>query len=451
MRFFRLIMLCIMLVGCTPVWQQASTSTPAPTQTTVAIAPTATSEPTLTLEPSPTAQPSPTVEPTSSPTPEITPTPKTPLTAEQRQTLFNDVWQTVNEHYLYPDFNGVDWQQVRADFEPQVQAAASDDDFYTVLTSMVEKLNDNHSRFAPPEDARQEDAISSGTDSYVGIGVLSVHEENAAFVSLVFADSPAYEAGIQRGDRIIAVDGQPFKDVNQIRGAAGTQVTVTVRSPQAEPRDITMTRRAVVGKIVPQTRRLPNAQNIGYMLIPSLFSNDMHTLVISDLANLQSDGGVDGMILDLRANGGGWRGVLEGILAQFTQGNVGTFYSQGNAYPLEIEAGTQYATYHSKPLVILIDSGTASNAEVLCGVLQEQGALVIGTPSSGNTETIFQYNFDDGSRLWVAQEGFKLLDGTNLEGKGVQPNITISDDWTQYSLPNDPAILQAIAFIDDQK
>lgn len=93
------------------------------------------------------------------------------------------------------------------------------------------------------------------------------------------------------------------------------------------------------------------------------------------------------------------------------------------------------------PLVVLVDRQTASYAELLAAVLQQEaGALVIGEPTAGNTETIYAYELTAGSRLWVAQEGFALRDGTNLEGRGVQPDLILSLDWTRYSEENDPGI-----------
>ena len=460
-RLASLFIALIALASCGPFGGAAPTDQPTdqpagpPTVTTIARRPTLTPRPAVPPRPSVTPVAAPSAEPTAEPTAEgtagPTATPRPPLTGAAREQLFNDVWQTVNEHYLYPDFNGVDWEQVRRDFEPQVQAAVTDEDFYTVLSAMVEKLNDEHSRFAPPEEAEYEDAVSSGTDTYVGIGVLTNPEPGAAFVTLVFPDSPAAEGGIQRGDRITAVNGEPFNDTGQIRGPENSPVTLTIQTPQAEPREVTLTRRPVVGRITPSSRRLPNDPSIGYLLIPSLWADDMHTLVIGELAALrQGELPLRGVVMDLRSNGGGWRTVLEGILAQFTSGNVGDFFSSGEAYALDIEPGPEFETYHQLPLVVLVDAGSASYAEVLAGSLQFAGATVIGVPSAGNTETIFQYNFDDGSRLWVAQEGFKLPDGTNFEGAGVQPDIVVSDDWTRYSIPNDPTILQAIDTINQK-
>jgi C-terminal processing protease CtpA/Prc len=73
--------------------------------------------------------------------------------------------------------------------------------------------------------------------------------------------------------------------------------------------------------------------------------------------------------------------------------------------------------------------------------------MIVGTPTSGNTETIYAYTLKDGSRLWLAQEGFRLQDGTNLEGAGVQPESTIDVDWTRYSEEDDPQLLEALRLL----
>ncbi len=100
------------------------------------------------------------------------------------------------------------------------------------------------------------------------------------------------------------------------------------------------------------------------------------------------------------------------------------------------------------PLVVLVDEQSQSYAEVLAAALQARGrAKVVGKRSAGNTETIYSYNFPDKSRLWVAQEGYRLPDGTNLEGRGVIPDVNIDVDWTQYSLETDPHVLKAVELL----
>lgn len=94
---------------------------------------------------------------------------------------------------------------------------------------------------------------------------------------------------------------------------------------------------------------------------------------------------------------------------------------------------------------MLVDDGTVSYAEVLAGSLQARNrAQVVGVASLGNTETIYPYDFEDGSRAWIAQEGFKLPNGVNLEGRGVIPDKVSDRDWTQYSERADPHIVEAL-------
>jgi C-terminal processing protease CtpA/Prc len=211
--------------------------------------------------------------------------------------------------------------------------------------------------------------------------------------------------------------------------------------PDEHTRDVILTRRHVEGRITPAVRRLPG--NIGYISITTLWVNDMADQVSGALTDLVVEQPLDGLVIDMRGNPGGWRDVLTSVLSHFVQGNVGHFYSRQGATPLTIQ-DTSGPDLRGLPLAVLIDRRTASYAEVLAAVLQaEAGALVIGVESSGNTETIYAYEFD-GARLWVAQEGFRLRNGTNLEGHGVRPDIIIDLDWTRYSEERDPHILAAL-------
>jgi C-terminal processing protease CtpA/Prc len=100
--------------------------------------------------------------------------------------------------------------------------------------------------------------------------------------------------------------------------------------------------------------------------------------------------------------------------------------------------------------VVLVDEGSESASEMMTAALQYAGrAQVVGVPSAGNTETVFPYDFDDGSRLWLAEEGFQLPDGTTLEGTGVIPEEQIDVDWSEYPESDDPHILKAIELIED--
>jgi C-terminal processing protease CtpA/Prc len=165
------------------------------------------------------------------------------------------------------------------------------------------------------------------------------------------------------------------------------------------------------------------------------------------LTDLVAEGPLNGLILDMRSNGGGWLYVLSGLLSHFVRGQVGMFFNRQAVRPLEISAPAG-PDLRSVRLVVLVDNDTASYAEVLAAVLQhEKQAIVVGTRTAGNTETTYAYTLTDGSRLWLAQEGFRLQNGTNLEGLGVEPDTTVDVDWTHYSEDDDPQLLEALRLL----
>jgi C-terminal peptidase prc len=369
-----------------------------------------------------------------------------PLTLEERRQIFEEVWRTVKEHYLYTDFRGRDWDAMHDEYEPLIEASQSRDAFYATMVAMVARLDDQHSRFVPPASAQKEDATASNHEVTVGIGVLTKPRTDGAFIQIVFPDSPAARAGLAPRDRIIAVNGRPYDmDDGDLLGDAGSNVRLTVVRPGAKPRDVVLVRQEVQNHIAPSYRRFPG--DIGYVSIPTLWVNDMDEQVNGALTDLVAAGRLSGLILDVRSNQGGWGYVLSGLLTHFVRGQVGVFFDRHHARPLEVEPPAGPDLRHL-PLVVLIDNETASYAELLAAILQhEDRALIVGTRSAGNTETIYAYTLSDGSRVWLAQEGFRLQNGDNLEGIGVQPDSTVDVDWTHYSEDDDPQLLEALRLL----
>ncbi|MFV9505273.1 MAG: S41 family peptidase [Oscillochloridaceae bacterium umkhey_bin13] len=439
--------LLVGLVACTAVPATVDEPEPGPlvalSSSAVPVATPAVLEPTRV----PTAAaPAPTLAPTATtaPTNAGPPTTPTPISATTRQQIFNEVWAIVNEHYLYDDFGGVDWATVRDDFEPRIAVAATDAAFYELLGFMVGRLGDDHSRFLPPQAAQREDTLSSGREEQVGIGVIALPMGDGLLIQHVFPDSPAQRAGLLPRDRIVAIDGV-FYTASDIQGPEGTSVRLTVVRPGEGSLDIVLTRRRVEGRITPLARRLPG--EIGYLSVTTLWVSDMDRQVAEALHELTASGPLRGMVLDLRSNPGGWRNVLTGILSHFVRGEVGNFTSRKGDTALVISAPTS-PDLRGLPLVVLIDSGTASYAELLAAILQSHaGAVIVGAPSPGNTETIYSYEITGGGRLWVAQEGFSLKNGIELEGIGVQPDITVLDDWTRFSERDDPGLTTALRLL----
>lgn len=364
----------------------------------------------------------------------------------ERSQIFEEVWRTVKQHYLYPDFHNVDWDGLHEVYAAQLEADQTRDEFYTMMIELVAQLDDQHSRFLPPAEAQTENATISNTEVTVGIGVLTRPRPDGGFIQVVYPDSPAARAGLAPRDRVIEVDGRPYRaEDGNLLGEAGSTVRLTVVRPGERPRDVVLTRQEVQNHIVPAYRRFPG--DIGYVVIPTLWVQDMDEQVNGALTDLVAEGPLNGLILDVRSNGGGWLYVLSGLLSHFTRGQAGVFFNRDTVRPLEIGAPAGPDLRDLK-IVVLVDGETASYAEVLAAVLQhEKQALVVGTRTAGNTETTYAYTLSDGSRLWLAQEGFRLLNGANLEGHGVEPNVTVDVDWTHYSEDDDPQLLEALRLL----
>lgn len=365
---------------------------------------------------------------------------------DERVALFNDIWQTVYDTYLYLDFRGLDWVALRNEYAARVVNAATREEFYTALVEMVDLLDDQHSRFVPPSDVPAEDAATSGRETRVGIGVLIRPHDGVGMIQFVFPGSPAERAGLRQRDRVVAVDGRPFApEADLLAGEPNSPVHLTVERPGGERQEVVLVREEVQEHLAPVYRRL--TPDIGYVYIPTLWVDDMGEQVNGALTDLAASGELHGMVLDLRGNRGGWGDVLAQVLSHFVRGQAGGFFGRESVRPLMIEppAGPDL---RGLPLVVLIDGETASYAEVLAAVLRQQnGARIVGRTSAGNTETIYAHVLRDGSRLWLARESFRLPDGSNLEGVGVLPDVVIDDDWTRYTEANDPYVQTALRLL----
>ena len=125
-------------------------------------------------------------------------TPASPVVADRHRRIFQTVWRTVKRNYIYDDYNGIDWDAVKDEFAPRVEAASDDLAFWLVMQDMIWRLNDEHSIFLTPAEAMEEDQMLSGDLDYVGIGVYVTVPDNATYgvVLFSFPGSPAEAADL---------------------------------------------------------------------------------------------------------------------------------------------------------------------------------------------------------------------------------------------------------------
>jgi carboxyl-terminal processing protease len=386
-------------------------------------------------------------------------TPEMVTTVRQEQ-IFEQLWTLFYHNYVYPDFNGMDWTAVYDEYQAQMKAGLTQEEFWAAMKGLIAALDDDHSFFLTPAEAEERSQFAAGDQSYGGIGLISklVEIENEWQVVALYTlpDSPAAAAGIQSRDRLLAADGIPlccdaagFERADLVRGPVDTPVTITVQTPDEEPRDLVITRSHITATVPVISRRLEG--DIGYMMIPTLSIFGIDEQVEAGWQALNDPDPVAALIIDLRLNQGGEGQVLQGILALFTDGKLGEFQRRGFSRDLVV-SGHDVAGSQTVPLIVLVGEWTESYAEVLAGSLQEAGrATLIGQRTAANVETIFFEKFMDGSQVFIATELFIPPSGIDYNQDGVIPDVELTQAWYEATGDaDDEALTAAWAFLNSR-
>jgi len=377
------------------------------------------------------------------------------ITKADQLKVFEALAKVINDVYVYPDFNGLDWPTVVAEFRANVARGLDTETFYADMQMFVRKLGDEHSYFEPPAAVAADKASLSGANDFVGIGALMMPlpEKQRVTLLAVFPGSAAERSGLREHDDILSVDGLPMVENGVVyqqrtRGPACSAAVFTVQSPGQAPRDIPLVRHRINAPMPIRSRlvKTTDGSHIGYVFLPSFFDITIPEQVKRALIAF---GPLQGLIIDNRMNNGGSSSVLVPVLRYFTSGTLGHFVSRTAARrPLEIEA-EDINNSQKLPLVILVGKNTVSYGEVFSGVLQDLGrARIVGRPTSGHVETLHGYNFPDGSRAWIAQERFDAVHSHNdWRRVGIKPDVEADADWDTFTASNDPTIPVAVKLL----
>jgi C-terminal peptidase prc len=454
-------LIVVALSGCVPQLPGLPPFVQAPTALPP-VAATATTVPSATPAPSATPEPSATLAPSVTPTPSVTaealpPTPTyVPIAASERQAIFDQVWTLVRDRYVYPDYRGLDWGALRDEFAPRVAAAEDSEAFYGLLHELIERLGDQHSRFESPREVAEEQAEFRGDLRYAGIGAEVRSVPEGGLIVKLARGGPAEEAGLHPRDLIVAIGGIPFTDtahfgpdgpIGAVRGASGSPVLLTVRSPGGVSRDLTLTRRAISSDAFVRVEAflLPGTR-VGLLRMDTFFAEDIDRRARAELGRLIEGGPLDGLIVDVRENGGGRLDLLLNTIGLFADGGtIGTSSGRTSSNRMRVPRGEALPELAETPIVVLLSEETASAAEMFAAGMRALGrARIVGVASSGNLENLVPHDMEDGSRLWLAELTFRLPDGTMLEGHGVQPDRVVEAEWWRYAPVDDPQVRAAL-------
>ncbi len=303
------------------------------------------------------------------------------------------------------------------------------------LQGMVRELRRRHrdrfsDYFSPEALAHFNEAIS-GRFSGVGLSVSEVKQ--GLRVDRVFPHSPAQEAGIEPGEVIVSVDGRSIAgessevSTEKIKGPEGTEVTIGVRGAGGKVRELEVTRAQIALPVVTSKIKEVDGRKLGYVRLIS-FSEGAHALLRKAVEKVQ-DEGAEGVVLDLRANGGGLldEAVLTASVFLPDDEVVVTTDSRTQGHTVYKTVGDNLPAV---PIVVLIDRNTASAAEILTAALADDAdAKVVGTRSYGKGVFQQEIGLSNGGALKLTIGEYFTPDGVNLaKSHGIHPDVKARDD-----------------------
>ncbi len=327
----------------------------------------------------------------------------------------------------------------------------ADDLVQATLAGEASALHDPYTLFFHPAAFRRFNAFL-GHASFGGIGAVVTVEPGGerARVESVIASSPAERAGLQTADEIVAIDKAPLSGESAdavraaLRGKIGTVVRLDVlRAGMRLPAPLAIVRGAIAQPVV-VARTLPD--NVGYAQL-TRFGDDAAMQLSAALDAFRAHG-AQTMVLDLRANGGGYGEEAKKVASEFVASGA-IFTIRDRAGGTRIEAANGHVGFSGK-LAVLVDGDTASAAEIVAGALQDDGrATIIGTKTFGKGVVQSVFPLADGAALKVTTARYTTPKGRDIDGIGITPDIIVSDppDAKRGDPAADPQLARALAVL----
>jgi len=310
-----------------------------------------------------------------------------------RNRLAAEVWKTVDELFVDRTFNGKDWFQLRQEIVKK--SYNSDEQLYDSIKEMLTKLDDKYTRYLPP--AQYTALVNSAMGQLTGVGVELIGKDNGnVVINNIEEDSPAKESSLQKGDIIVNIDGTEAKGLSPeeiaagIRGKAGTKASLRILRDGKEI-DFTILRRPFKLKSVLWSLSTIDGKPCGIITIKS-FSDKTSDEVTKAMESFHKNSNLHAIVIDMRNNGGGLlQGAIETAALFINPGKIVVFeiskdglIDAKQTLPDSIKSNDDKLPDINTPLYILVNSNTASAAEVLSAALKENGrAKLVGEKTFG--------------------------------------------------------------------
>jgi len=357
------------------------------------------------------------------------------------QSLYDEVWKLVYTKYVDANENGQSWSRWRHKYDKEIK---SDEDAYVAISTMLSSLNDPYTRFLNPEEFADENSSIKAT--LFGIGIQIGIREDKLVVIAPIEETPAAKAGLLANDEILQINGKSTKGISvkeaadQIRGEQGTAVKLLIKRGKEE-KLYTIIRDKITVKAVsikePKTANID--KNIGYIRLNSFISSSASAEL---RAALKAESTKDGYILDIRSNPGGLLTNAIAISDMFLDDGVIVSTVDRDGYKETQKASKGVLT--DKPLVIMIDEGSASASEILSGALKDNGrAVLVGTKSFGKGLVQEINKLPGGSGVNITTQKYLTPNGTDINKVGICPDVEVKNTPENIKKNHDEQIEKA--------
>ncbi|MCK6458669.1 MAG: S41 family peptidase [Planctomycetes bacterium] len=378
---------------------------------------------------------------------------------KELENLFDEAWTALKNGFYDPKMHGVDWEAMRKKYRAWAIDAENKDEFHNVVRQMLAELGASHLGIGGGPRSRV--APATAPTGYLGLDFGQDPEESGARrVVRVLPQGPADGAGMRVGDIVTKINGTELKaDTNLdklLAGTVGRQIPVGYRPRTAaglEAEKTVQVSPLPAGRVAEllyddwvQTcrRRVEDATRtkdgeVGYIHLNQMNGPNLQRFV-QTVQQWASNPKIKGMILDVRNNGGG--NIHQQLMQILISRPLARVTLRGR------DPGVQPDTYWDRPVTLLINERSFSDAEVFPFMFREaKCGKIVGVPTAGGVIGTNDITLSDGSMFRVPRTGFQSMDGKNLEGLGVPPDIHVEETSEDRLSGRDPQLAKAIEVV----
>ena len=343
--------------------------------------------------------------------------------------VIDHVWQIIYRDFLDSDgeFNKTEWILLRKDLLEKKYNNSLD--AYDAIRKMLARLKDPYTRFLDPKEFSQMRIDTSGELTGIGIQIIKDDKNDNLLIVSPIEGSPASKAGIKAKDKIITIDNISTKgmDIEQavrlIRGKAGTKVNLGISRNGNKFNKLLLRQRIEIKSVKSKVNETKDGYLIGYLRIKQFNANASRETkgVLIDYENKN----ISGYILDLRSNPGGLLDSSIDISRQFI--NKGIIVSTVSKNGLKEIKQANGSAITKKPLVVLVNEGSASASEIVSGAIRDnQRGKLVGKKTFGKGLVQSMRTLIDGSGLTVTVAKYLTPNGTDINKFGITPDIEVN-------------------------